>query len=100
MTCVPGWADSNCLPMVLNDSVNDAAAKTLMSPLMLGAEEPVEVGAAAGVLEPQAAAKTRTAAAARAVAARRSGFVMKCSFGAGNKDSAIVASQMRAVKGS
>ena len=32
VTFTPGWAASNCWPSVVNDSVSDAAAKTVMSP--------------------------------------------------------------------
>ena len=32
VTLTPGWAASNCCPSVVNDSVSDAAANTVMSP--------------------------------------------------------------------
>jgi hypothetical protein len=64
---VPGWAASNCLPRLVNDSVNEAAANTVTvpeaapDPGAAGLEpEPAEVLPS----EPQAAARARDATAA------------------------------------
>jgi hypothetical protein len=61
----PGLATSKSLPILLNASVSDAAAKTLILPVTVGAPD-VAVGVAAGVELPQAVPVRVTAMATKA----------------------------------
>ena len=65
-TVVPGWAASNCLPRVVNDSVSEAAANTVTVP-----EAPPERGAAGLEPEPDELSSPEPQAVARARARRR-----------------------------
>jgi hypothetical protein len=60
-TVVPGWAASNCLPRVVNDSVNEAAANTVTVP------EAPDRGVAGLEPEPDEVSPPEPQAAARAV---------------------------------
>jgi hypothetical protein len=67
-------AASKSLPIWLNVSVSDAAARTVMFPVTFGADEP-DVGVVVGLLEPQAARVNAAAAAHTAIPPRMNRFV-------------------------